>query len=574
MNGDSNIIFEKSKDNYLIARVKVNNKYKYIGSKYNMQSNIEKFMANIKGNHSDTIFIIFGLGTAEHIKAIRKKYIRNFIIVFEPNEELIKSISNNKELEWLEKDNKITIMLYESENYIKSMKSLVSSENVYKLKQYACFNYDLLYPNEYLDFFKKSKDSTIDKIRDVNTRVSFSEIWFENLIQNLDSIVKGEPVNSFSNAYKNKPAIVVSAGPSFDDNIEHLKNLDNEMLLLIGGRNLRAFSENNIEPHLVTIVDPLKISFELVEDYIGDCKAPLLFYEGSNGEAVKAHKGEKIFYTQSLIPSYIYDKEILNIGVGGSVAHIITQFAVIAGCNPIIFVGQDLAYKNEKMHAELTKTIGKSYHSDIDIITVEGYGGKSEVKTDISLERYKYELENIINDNKHITFINSSEGGARIKGTIEMNLKEAIDRYKSKVAKISIKSHFDRDKIKGNINDIISQSQKSAKNIINLSKDGLRKLADFRIAYLSNNISKYNKLASELDNIDDKINEIYEVSPMIEKILYPIILSLINQKNSFESDFDTKMEYINTVKERKHKFYSDVIERSQYVLDTINNIKE
>lgn len=574
MSYNASVTFEESKDKYIVPRVIINDKYKYIGSKYNMKNNIEKFIRNIKDADNDTIFVLFGLGAAEHIKSIRRKYISNVIIVFEPNEELIEAVLNNEKLQWIKKDKKIVITVYTSDKFMKEMKSLVCAENVHKVQYYSCFNYDLLYPVEYLDFFKKSKDSTIDKVRTLNTRKRFSEIWFRNMIENLNAIAEGEPVNSFINMYKNKPAIIVSAGPSFDENLKYLKDLKDEMLLFIGGRNLRAFTENNIKPHLLTIVDPVKESFEIVREYIGECEAPLLFYEGSNSEAVNTHRNEKIFYTQSPIPNYMFDERVLNIGVGGSVAHTITKFAVISGCNPIIFVGQDLAYRDDKMHAESTKTIGKEYSNKNAIITVEGYGGKRQVKTDISLERYKYELETIINDNPSITFINSSEGGARIKGTVEMSLKDAIDTYKTDVSKMVIRSKYNRELIGKKTKDIVLNAKISAENIIKLSKEGLGKLVDYRITYLSNNKSNFSKISSELEILESKISEIYNETAIFQSILYPIFLSAANQKKNLESDFNTKMEYINTIKNRKHKIFTELIDKSQYILETLENIKE
>lgn len=68
---------EKSKDGYNIAKIKKDNKYIYIGSKYNVRSELDKFL-----NYIDTLdgiednekqFIIFGFGAGEHIKELRKK---------------------------------------------------------------------------------------------------------------------------------------------------------------------------------------------------------------------------------------------------------------------------------------------------------------------------------------------------------------------------------------------------------------------------------------------------------------------------------------------------------------------
>ena len=88
MTVESKISLELSKDNYLVAKVNIDGKYKYIGSKYNMKSCIDKFIDKIDNVSKDSIFIIFGLGSGEHIKYLMNEYKNNIIIVFEPNKEL------------------------------------------------------------------------------------------------------------------------------------------------------------------------------------------------------------------------------------------------------------------------------------------------------------------------------------------------------------------------------------------------------------------------------------------------------------------------------------------------------
>ena len=161
----------------------------------------------------------------------------------------------------------------------------------------------------------------------------------------------------------------------------------------------------DIKLDYLSIIDPVRESYDIVSGYISKCKASLLFYEGTNTDAVKEHKGDKIFYTQSDFVRKLTGKEIADIGVGGSVAHIITQFAVKLGCNPIIFVGQDFAFSNNKLHSDSTATEGKDNSiKQKDSIEVEAFGGLHKVRTNETLNLYRRQMEDLISKNKNTRF--------------------------------------------------------------------------------------------------------------------------------------------------------------------------
>ena len=91
---------EDTKDNLKILRINKDNKWVYIGSKYNMNSEVDKFLKNIDESEIDrkhTVIIIFGFGTGEYIKAVREKYKENEVIVFEPNSNLKEYIKKFKD---------------------------------------------------------------------------------------------------------------------------------------------------------------------------------------------------------------------------------------------------------------------------------------------------------------------------------------------------------------------------------------------------------------------------------------------------------------------------------------------
>jgi hypothetical protein len=110
--------------------------------------------------------------------------------------------------------------------------------------------------------------------------------------------------------------------------------------------------ERKIQPTLLGAIDPSIESYTILEDSIKVCNAPLLFYDGTNENIVASHKGEKIFFGNRAIIDRIAEDKIANYCWGGSIAHALTVYSIVLGCNPIIFIGQDLAYTDEKYYAD------------------------------------------------------------------------------------------------------------------------------------------------------------------------------------------------------------------------------
>jgi hypothetical protein len=93
------------------------------------------------------------------------------------------------------------------------------------------------------------------------------------------------------------------------------------------------------------------------------------------------------------------------------------KLAEYIGCSNIIFIGQDLAYTDNKYHADIV-----NFSKGSNIIEEEKgmfwvddvYGNK--VLTDKQLNFYRINFEEHIKAKMNIKFINSTEGGANIKG--------------------------------------------------------------------------------------------------------------------------------------------------------------
>lgn len=448
-----NFEIEQNKKNEKIVKVHVEEKVKYIGSKYDNSRETEKFLNKIKNTKKEKdVFIVYGFATGEHIQALRRKYC-NKIIVFEPNRKLMKYIN---ELDWVKEDRRLEVLCCEKTELMKVVKRNIDEYN-YKNSEYIYFsNYNLLYKNEFIEFFNVLNEYIVNLALDTNTKLNFNKKWFENIIGIIPYVISGIPSDLYNNTLKNIPAIIVSAGPSLSKNVELLKDND-KVMIFSGGRTLSALLEKKIKPDLLVIADATERNYNLVKNYIKDIDVPLLFSESANLKIVEEHVGLKLFYSYNDLISKIAGKHIDHISTGGSVAHAMTSYAANLGCNPVIFIGQDFAYTDNKTHDINTENKDNSYTFDIakrddDIYVEDFYGNK--VRTSLVLNNQRMAMEQIIKLYPNIEFINATEGGAKIKGTIQMTLKKALDRYNVSKAKKIEKIEYAVDMKKNAINEL------------------------------------------------------------------------------------------------------------------------
>jgi hypothetical protein len=109
--------------------------------------------------------------------------------------------------------------------------------------------------------------------------------------------------------------------------------------------------------------------------------------------------------------------------IASSCTHVAFWALKQMGCDPIIFVGLDLALDNGRQYSDgcegWTPTQGR--------LEVDGYHGeKVETLSQYNVFRDQFELVLTHPDFRDLRTINATEGGAKIKGTEQLTLEEVI----------------------------------------------------------------------------------------------------------------------------------------------------
>ncbi|RXI45889.1 DUF115 domain-containing protein [Clostridium tetani] len=559
---------EISKDGKNIIRINKDNKKNYIGSKYNVKKDINEFLKDLEDMDPSTIFVIFGLGSGEHIRELMKKLEdNNKVLIIEPDINTAIEFLKAEYAEEIINDVRISLNIYEEDKIECFLENTIDSLTIRNKINFSIFaNYHKIYRNEFLFTFNIFKKVIENSLMNNSTIKHFSEISAKAFLKNLKHIEKATPINYFKNRFENKPAIVVSAGPSLGKNISELKDAQDKFIIITGARSLGELIENDIFPDFVCMVDPGDINIKFIEKYL-EYKIPLLFVEQTSYKAMELYKGPKILFSANPITSSMLNLDIDNLVSGGSVAHICTSFAGYMGCTPITFIGQDFAYTNNKFHSELIAfKENNKIESDDGFIDVEDIFGNM-VKTNWTLNNFKNNMEWIIKDYKEKVFIDSTEGGAKIKGTIIQPLKNTILEHSMQ--------GIGKEKIKDILNHIplierketIKYLEESEKVLINIQKK-----ANIALGYSSNLYLAYtqgksvNNINKKLNEIDNYIKENREKIFLINSILFEVIENTLSNRDYILSSKDSEVEKGIKVSEKSRYLYKGIKDKIEYFL--------
>lgn len=562
-------IIEKSKDNYKILKINNFEKKIYIGSKYNEKRELEKFIDSAKPMTKNDNYIVLGLGMGNHIKElIKNKCYESKILVVECEQEWIKEFNEDSEIEKFDEE----VYVAKTETDIKNFINLyINEQNIEKLKIITYANYNKIYKEQLLYYYKIIKENTRNIKLNRNTRIAFSKIWFESKMKNLKYISESERLSDYKNKYKDKPAIIVSAGPSLEKNIAELKDYNNAVIIS-GGRTLKSLINIGREPEYTVIVDPSDKSYELVDGYIDKVKSKLVYDLGTPYKALEAHNGGKIIFSAESALDEIMNGKVGTLYGGGSVAHYMTTFALSMGCNPIIFIGQDFAYTGEKGHAKVAESPWESndienYKNKTDLLVEDVYG--EDVRTSPLLNLYRLQMEEIIAQNTEVTFINATEGGANIKGTQVESLKSILSRYSECVNYEENRELFNLD-IHKRLFEKIRKSYLVMKEVSVLYEKGVEILKVYNYS-LKYGMKDTYKIEKELKEVENKIIKLNEKIIFIESITYPIIHNVTNSMQLIYKSEDTELEKrIKNIK-KSIVIYQEMKNTIIYALPIIEN---
>ena len=235
---------------------------------------------------------------------------------------------------------------------------------------------------------------------------------FKYNIKNYDYVV-----DTLKKTIHDKDLYIVAAGPSLDKNIEILKDVGDKGIILATGTVFRKLLKEGINPDYVIVTDANKRVYAQIRG-LEESEVPMLLLSTAYRGFAKNYKGEKYIIMQKgyeKSESFAKDNNFDLYETGGSVSTTALDIGIKLGCKRIIFLGLDLAYTDNFVHASGTSRRNLNDSSDL-IETVDIYD--NPIKTTKVLNIYRKWIEERIKNITDIEIIDKTEGGVKIKGMI------------------------------------------------------------------------------------------------------------------------------------------------------------
>lgn len=286
----------------------------------------------------------------------------------------------------------------------------------------------LLNGEYYLEALNKTKRACRQVMLLAGNDPMDSFLGMDNMLMNIKNIVSTPGINLLFDRFKGMPGVTVASGPSLSKNLHLLKDIRERALIVCCDASLMPLMKRDIRPHIVITMertDGTEFFYEKVPDFEG---IYLAFCPLVRPKTFDSYKGKKFVVNRKFSHfNWLHlDKGTLNFGP--SVGNMAFKVAEVLGCDPIIMIGQDLAFAEDGDTHVSEMVFGERdeyYHTNV--LEVEGNDGRA-VKTSNSWEVFKVHFEEDIEFYGGLC-INATEGGAKIRGTTLMTFGEAIKRY-------------------------------------------------------------------------------------------------------------------------------------------------
>ena len=415
----------------------------YLHSKYDPVQEAERFILQFNDVENYKHVLFYGVGLGYHIEAFMKRYPDLFFSIYEPNQDVFALFMANKPLGSLPIKQLKGVFLEYSEVDMETNLNLFLKQVVdQRVLLITLPSYQTAFKDKYNHFSGLFMKLIVNLRSRINTNVSFEKRWIVNSLLNLPEVLRTPNIlHDFDkNQFNNKPALLVAAGPSLQENIEEVRSFKEKDLAYVFsvGNAIKVLLKHKIYPDLACTYDPTKnnsLAFEKIVQE-GITTIPLIFGSSVGYETIVSYPGPKIHMitTQDTMASYFLrfkDHSPLEcVQDAPSIAVVTLELLCKLGFNPIIFVGQNLAFKSKQYYAEgalINNNLGvMSEEQTKQSVEIEDVYGR-KILTNQLFESMRTGIEGVIARYPGTQFINTTKGGAKINGTSFKLLEEVLE---------------------------------------------------------------------------------------------------------------------------------------------------
>lgn len=553
---ESSVVVEHSKKGTTTLKINVDEKALYMHSKYDPETEAERLIKQLKDMDQYKHILFVGVGLGYHIKALLNIYPEMKFSIYEPNLDVLYEFLSHQNITELPTNQLVKIFSTIDQQQLRSEVNMLNQSVNGQTYIFTLPVYEKIYSTELQIVMETLVKAIKEKKSGLITNVSFQKRWVINSIKNFPYVLKTPNIlhDVDKETFEGKPAIIVAAGPSLNEEFENLKYIKENGLAYIFsvGSAINALIEHGIYPDAACTYDPTEKN-QFVIQKIKDkniSTIPLIFGSSVGFETLENYPGSMLHMitSQDTISKSLFEKsENINIVLDApSISVVAYQLLSKLGSNPIILVGQDLGYKNDEKYASGIKyDFVENKLTDEEtkkLLTVKDVYG-NEIQTIDSFNRMRTQLEMLIAIFQNIEVLNATKGGAHIEGTKFMPLSEIIDnklktkdmvREKWFEAQVTYDFVYVKNQL-GKMDNYRINCSKTIYDAFNVLKDIDSLIKKNRLNRLDQMFIKFDKMMKNL-----KKNPFFQafIEPMV-RVQYQLLIEK-NQLVRFESNIEKK----------------------------------
>ncbi len=523
--------------------------------------------------YSDVLF--YGIGLGYHLNAFINRYPGTVFSIYEPVPEVFFQFLSYVDLT----DIPLSLIKYIFVEGKPDDIRVFSQEYVGQMRDSVLVidfpSYKNIFSEQYENFFIQFEAAINERRSAVNVTTAFEKRWTLNSMLNFNTVLSTPNIIlEKKDGFKNQPALLIASGPSLEEEIENIRYIKENGLAYVFsvGSAVNTLIEYNIHPHAACSYDPSprnQVVFQkLVEQNIVDI--PLIFGSSIGFETLTRYPGPKFHMLTKpdrISPFYLKAKsgiELDTINDAPSISVVALQLLKELGFNPIVLVGQNFAYKDNKQHAEglnySKATIDQKLLDDaLEIEDVDG----NKALSNPSFNRMRMQMETYISRYKECEIINTTRGGAKIEGTAFKTLDAVIeDILPSQAVDENWLSH---EGFNYNLNHLIKQS--AAMRLAQENLDGLIEKVNYLLYKINKQAERFG--FRQMDHIFTALENAY--AHLKQNAFFATFIMPMNQ--IADQILQRAIININLEKDNCKKAKRTVAEFEEYIYSCENDIQ-
>ena len=192
----------------------------------------------------------------------------------------------------------------------------------------------------------------------VMTTLVRAQASLQNVLMNADHYARSEGIGALRDVAKGRPAVVVSAGPSLERNLHLLAEpgVRDRAVIIAAQTMLKPMLRKGIRPHFVCALDYHELSKRFYEGLTAsDVEGVTLVVEPKANPAIlDAFPGVIRCVQDAMLDETLGSDlagEKASIRPGATVAHLCSYLGRHLGCDPLVFIGQDLGFTDGQYYS-------------------------------------------------------------------------------------------------------------------------------------------------------------------------------------------------------------------------------